>query len=137
MSLLRPFAANPWCRLLAGGLFSGLAAAHFLPDQHSGFLLALSLAVIIGALCSLVGERIVEAIVKAIIIGSLLALSYPVVNKQLARGRELHWLIMAAIGFQWSLIIGSLLGGICREITDSKPSQASNETKSPREADHP
>lgn len=137
MSLLCPFAANPWCRLLAGGLFSGLAAAHFLPDQHSGFLLALCLAIFFGTMCSLEAEHLVEAIVKAIIIGGLFALSYPLMNKQLARGREIHWLMMACIGFQWGIFAGSLLGGICREITDSKPNQDSHETQPPTEADHP
>lgn len=123
MSLLQKLARSLGFRLISGGLLGGFAFWLFLPGQIQSAVLpfAVSLAVLTAAAACALGENWVEALAKSIVFGLMLALTYPLIHKAIARGREIPWPALIFTGFGWGIVTGSLAGAGCRAILDAAP----------------
>lgn len=107
---------SDWTRLFLGGVCSGIGVWALTIPYPQLVWIAIPTAALIGAISCFAYEHMVEAVVKAIIAGTLILVSLHVASR-LPADEPVWWktaLIAFPIGFLGGLGMGGLLGAFFR-----------------------
>jgi hypothetical protein len=116
MNSVKNIAQKDWLRWTLGGVVTGGMNYGLFHNSPEIALIAVPIAVLIGAFWCINPERIVPSMVQAGIAGLMLILTHHTTTKIMMN--DTQWWKVAPVGLFLGLLggvsVGALLGGVCR-----------------------
>lgn len=116
MNPMKCIAQSAWLRLIFGGIAAGCVIYGLVHSHPRVAVVAVPLAIVVGAISCSVCEHLVEALVKAMLSGVIVFLSLRMAPKMMA-GDPQWWkiaILSLPLGFLGGVGVGSILGAVCR-----------------------
>ncbi|MCX6864637.1 MAG: hypothetical protein NTV46_00200 [Verrucomicrobia bacterium] len=116
MNPMKIIAQRDWLRLIFGGIVTGGVIYGLVHNYPQIAMIAVPIAIAVGAISCFACEHMVEAVFKAIISGVIVFLALRMAPTMMAHDPQ-WWkiaLLSVPLGLLGGMGVGSLLGGACR-----------------------